>query len=39
MKPSMLVLIFVFNFAMLGVRICPVLAKAPKTVTWGSEKE
>ena len=31
MKPSMLVLIFVFNLALLGAEIRPVLAKAPTT--------
>ena len=41
MKPSMLVLIFVFNFALLGAGICPVLAKAPTTakIVFGASRE
>lgn len=41
MKPSMLVLIFVFNFALFGVEICPVLAKAPTTakIVFGASRE
>ena len=41
MKPSMLVLIFVFICALLGARICPVLAKAPKTakILFGASRE
>ena len=41
MKPSMLVLIFVFTCALLGARICPVLAKAPTTakIVFGASRE
>ncbi len=41
MKPLMLVLIFVFNFALLGAGICPVLAKAPTTakIVFGASRE
>ena len=41
MKPSMLVLIFVFICTLLGSRICPVLAKAPKTakILFGASRE
>ena len=41
MKPSMLVLIFVFIFALLGTKVCPVLAKAPTTakIVFGASRE
>ena len=41
MKPSMLILIFVLSFALLGTRICLVLAKAPTTakIVFGASRE
>ena len=41
MKPSILVLIFVFTCVLLEARICPVLAKAPTTakIVFGASRE
>ena len=41
MRPSMLIFIFPFSIALLGTRICPVLAKAPDTakILFGASRE